>query len=748
MQVSVTVRAHPGGWAVEVAWGSGAAATVRSFSADSLDFSPWIRPIAAAPGASPEIYAPFQDILGRAGDELKNLTGRVAALGTKRLLPGDLAGYGQLLFASVLAPVWEGVITDASAARGLIEVALHLPASPSAADPQLQSVPWELLHDGTNFLVTDSKIDVAITRRVPSAAITPQQIVSPARVLFAIGAELTDPAIRAGAEFMGLMRELERTGSRIASCIVEKASAGRLEEAVRRFKPDVVHFIAHGSKDSNGIPALLMRPEEDAANAPAQRVTADRLYACIGAAGQTPPIVVLAACDTGGTAVSSAFGMPLAEDLVRRGVPVAVAMAGSVADQACRLFTRTFGTVLASGGSLLEAAATARLAAYRRGSGPPASTIDWALPSVFLSGLIQHDYQPVAVATVPSVSKRIQGYAFDGRPVFCGRGSFFPHYDALMSADPLNVLAIYSRNDTPGLGKSRILREFGIRALVDGHVPCVVGLDGKKRPTNSRLFATELLNSIRQARRLFQLATPAVNPALLGLLCHPAVPPHLGGLSWNDWNIAESRLLAEAAEDAQALDRDWLNNAIAADLATLIADARAGQDPRVGPASKVLVLLDTIEQWGDTVELLTSGILSQHGLGNEDESVPVVMAFRTGVNSHDGHFEELIRSAQDNSWLKAAELKPLGAGNEEDLAYRWVLLNANPGVFPPISERIYTVAKPDGTWRELLALITKRIPAKLSDADFYGAVEILLKQDDLVRGDDDEALALLIGSRL
>ena len=56
-------------------------------------------------------------------------------------------------------------------------------------------------------------------------------------------------------------------------------------------------------------------------------------------------------------------------------------------------------------------------------------------------------------------------------------------------------------------------------------------------------------------------------------------------------------------------------------------------------------------------------------------------------------------------------------------------------------------------YRDLLITMSQvqerqRIPAKLSDADFYGAVEILLKQDDLVRGDDDEALALLIGSRL
>src|SRR5208283_916818 len=131
-------------------------------------------------------------------------------------------------------------------------------------------------------------------------------------------------------------------------------------------------------------------------------------------------------------AVSAVHGMPLAEDLVRKGVPVVIAMAGSVTDQACRLFTRTFGTALAGGGSLLKAAADARLAAYRRGSGPPCTTVDWALPSVFLSDSIRHDYQPVAVSSGPSVSERIQGYGFVDRSRFFGRSRIFEFFEGLM----------------------------------------------------------------------------------------------------------------------------------------------------------------------------------------------------------------------------------------------------------------------------------------------------------------------------
>jgi len=681
---------------------------------------------------------PDHDILNGAAADLQALTRRVAGLGKTALEDHDLVLYGRLLFTSALAPVWDTVV-EASAGE-LIELALRLPP-----DPPLQTVLWELLHDGSDFLVTHKVVDVAITRRISGPATTPDPITAPARVLFAIGADLSDPAVQPGAEFLGLMRELERSGFRIASYIVERANAKRLIEAVKVFKPDVVHFIAHGARDSSGVPGLLMRPEEDGPSKAPQRITADTLYACVSAGEKMPSIVVLAACESG--AVSAVHGMPLAEDLVRKGVPVVIAMAGSVTDQACRLFTRTFGTALAGGGSLLKAAADARLAAYRRGSGPPCTTVDWALPSVFLSDSIRHDYQPVAVSSGPSVSERIQGYGFTEGPVFCGRSRFFGLYDELMSPGPLNVLAIYSPGDTGGLGKTRILREYGTRALLDGHIPCMVGLAGLSRPADPRRFAEELLWAIVQARRLFKLPPPSPAPELLNLLCSPGQSPPVTDLPWRKWKTDVTDVLAHHREPVRPLDRGSLAAAIVADLASLLEDARAGPDPRIGPAGRALVLLDTVEEWGDTVDLLTPGILNRFGLGDEDESVPVVMAFRADAGAHDALFEKLIELADREPWLRAAKLEPLAEGDEEGLAYRWILLNANPAVAPPVSERVYTVIKPDGQWRDWFGLVTKRVPANFSDVTFYGAVQLLFEKNELAEGNDNAALDLQLGSR-
>jgi CHAT domain len=733
VQVRIGLEAGPDRWRVDVAWGPDDA-PVTQFDARTLGHSPRI-----APGG---VLAsdPDHDLL--AGDDpeaLRALTERVASLDTAELKPGDLVAYGRLLFMSVLAPVWEAIV-EAAPANELVELALRLPS-----EPPMQLALWELLHDGTNFLVTHPQVDVAMSRRIPATAPTPEPIRAPARVIFAIGSELSDPNVRAGMEFLGLMRELERSGLRIASYVVPRASVGRITDAVKRFKPDVVHFIAHGGLTSKLEPVLRMRPEEDRPGAPPVTVNAEQLFGCVMAGPRKPPIVVLAACDTG--AVSSVLGMPIAEDLVRRGVPVAIAMAGSVGDRACRLFTRRFGTVLASGGSLLRAVADGRLAAYRA-SGPPSATIDWALPSVFLANDIDHEYTPLASENGVSVRTQITDYDFAEGPVFCARGGFWDRYDELVAEGGLNVLALYSTGDLRGLGKTRILREFGTRALLDGHVPCVVGLDGRERPTDARRFAEALLLAIAQARRTFKVDPPP-SSALLRWLASPDDPPPIER-PWRDWLIEVRNRFDEYRKLKHKLNEDNLGDVIVSDLAALIEAAREGPDCRIGAASRVVVLLDCLEEWGDTVDLLVTKLLDQHGLGDSEEQVPVVLAFRTGADRHQQNLTDLVTSAPAKPWLGEARIEPLAEGDEEGLAYRWILLNANPAIAPPISEQVYTVAtSDDGQWRKLFGFITKRIPARLGDSDFYGAAKFLLETTEELTpgGDDNKALADLIEAR-
>jgi len=72
------------------------------------------------------------------------------------------------------------------------------------------------------------------------------------RVLFAIGSRLTDPKVRPGAEFMGIMRHLERDGGSIYPSVLQEATRPVLAHALAAFRPDVVHFIGHGRRFPDG----------------------------------------------------------------------------------------------------------------------------------------------------------------------------------------------------------------------------------------------------------------------------------------------------------------------------------------------------------------------------------------------------------------------------------------------------------------------------------------------------------------
>jgi hypothetical protein len=128
----------------------------------------------------------------------------------------------------------------------------------------LHALRWEALHDGSVHVAAKGakdpadpsgrRLPVGIVRLVPAAAGRPgaeggvpfDPIIRIPRVLYAIGSRLTDPRVRAGAEFMGIMRHLERNGGSIHPRVLESATAASLAAALEDFKPEVLHLIGHG----------------------------------------------------------------------------------------------------------------------------------------------------------------------------------------------------------------------------------------------------------------------------------------------------------------------------------------------------------------------------------------------------------------------------------------------------------------------------------------------------------------------
>src|ERR1019366_335603 len=162
---------------------------------------------------------------------------------------------------------------------------------PNGRERDLHRQPWEMMHNGTEFLARAFPRLVTVTRLVAGKPLEARQLGLPPRVLFVIGSKLDDPQIRPGAEYLGLLRQIRsENGERSIHTRILCTSADRperkitpssLRQVVKDFQPDVVHFICHGGFDSmqrRGFLELEAEPGETD-----KKRYADKLLDCLRA---------------------------------------------------------------------------------------------------------------------------------------------------------------------------------------------------------------------------------------------------------------------------------------------------------------------------------------------------------------------------------------------------------------------------------------------------------------------------------
>jgi hypothetical protein len=251
--------------------------------------------------------------------------------------------FGRYLFDTLIGEAaWRAIREDA-AEQGARNVELALCWDRS--DLELHRLNWEMMHTGDAFLAAGTPgFAVAITRVVTGTGhVVQRSLVPPARLLFVVGTSLTDPEIRPAAELVGLIRRLRRNSRRLHTRMLEHASPNRIREAIASFKPDIIHFVGHGSRDAEGRSYLELEPDDDDGD---RARPASQLVQYLDRDGVLPAVVVLSACYTAGAQIVQAGAYetaPMAAELIRLGVPVVLGMAGRVSDRICRLFTRRFG---------------------------------------------------------------------------------------------------------------------------------------------------------------------------------------------------------------------------------------------------------------------------------------------------------------------------------------------------------------------------------------------------------------------
>jgi hypothetical protein len=696
--------------------------TMRRVTSRDGDF-----PMPAAPVAAGE---PHRDLCADGSGALAaQLYERVVE---RCLDPGDVERYGRWLFDALLGDESFAAIASAAASAGadLVEIALRWPAS----ELSLARLHWEAMRSRTGFLAAGKGPRVAVTRLVNAAAWAPTAMASPPRVLFVLGGSAGEEGLRPGAELLGVLRPQRSADRSLRGEVLAAATPRRLRAAMARASPDVVHLIAHGVVDRGNCSIDLASDEGETDSLR----SADQLLAMLRHPGGLPKVMLLSVCDSGLALPLSQTGS-LASELVAKGVPIVVGMAGRVSNVACRLFARRFGEALLTGEPLIAATEEGRRAAFAEGERPD-RTIDWALPALFLSEGVPPDFGARPAPEDP-LEKRVAAYKIGSVPVFCGRHEVFDAMHDVLSKKTHPVLAIVGRESS--VGRTRALKEVTAAALRAGHVPCLLLWESPAAvvPTSIKALAIEIGKAIGKTRAAFRLAPRA--PSQIALLINSEL----------DALRCDARLPAALLEHlafATEIDARAFALAIADDLTALARDARAADAASSSPVlhaqSRAMLLVDDVHRWDKALEPFLDVLVSAWGLGTEQEPVPVVLTFP--LDSPAAALLRPIAERRRQGW-STVQLDRFGEG-EDVLAYQQVLLHPFGPVLPKFSDLCWAfdfdidrsvVVESVEALRETIA----GSPGKLGEREFYAVARALRTSRFVVPAGDEHVLEKLRG---
>jgi CHAT domain len=196
------------------------------------------------------------------------------------------------------------------------------------ADPQLSALPWELMHDGQQFLGLN--LDTTIVR-YPSAqyAREPLAIDGQLRILVAIASPANYLALDGAAyvaAFKQIFSQLQAAGAAEVEFLTNATYAGIIRR-LRTHEYHILHLVGYTVFDSDAQQAAILLEEE---NGLARRMPGSDLAAMfyredlgrVTRGKRALRLVLVSDCQR----QRSTYAMQLAGDLVESGVPAAIAM--------------------------------------------------------------------------------------------------------------------------------------------------------------------------------------------------------------------------------------------------------------------------------------------------------------------------------------------------------------------------------------------------------------------------------------
>ncbi len=278
------------------------------------------------------------------------------------------------LFRESVRDLLQQTRAQALGAGNGLRIRMRLPEA-----PELQTIPWELLYDGTDFLCLSPHH--SLVRHLDRMATQAATIRShPLHVLVTVSSPRNLPSLDTEAEIetikvaLGPLIELglvKLSFTRDATLLTLQRTLRRANESGQPVQ--MWHFMGHGHIDPQDGLAMLDFESKDGRSAPVSGFHLGTLF-------RNHPhlrLVVLNACETGAMDQLDTMSS-LGGALVERGVPTAVTMQFPITDDAAVTFTEEFYASLVDGLTIDAAVTEARRAIFF-----VPNHCEWATPAVF-----------------------------------------------------------------------------------------------------------------------------------------------------------------------------------------------------------------------------------------------------------------------------------------------------------------------------------------------------------------------------
>ena len=217
------------------------------------------------------------------------------------------------------------------------------------SDDGLQVIPWEYVHDGERFIVTD----LAFVRGLPKAKRIPAPELKSGMHIVAVPSNPLDkdvPPLNIDGEWLRLTEVISELENGATLERVRPPTIDRLSEAAAGQRDRVIHFMGHGGQHQTGA-VLLFENDKGAPEGIRARDFVQQV-------GTSAFLVTLNAC-VSATPGDTKFAN-LAAALIAAGTPYALGMRFSIADDDARDLSRSFYGQLARGVPVEDAVRQAR----------------------------------------------------------------------------------------------------------------------------------------------------------------------------------------------------------------------------------------------------------------------------------------------------------------------------------------------------------------------------------------------------